>query len=111
MMDKPRSPYQEVTSPENAEIHGTLRDRTWRGLQTLRARERFMRATGYDWAADALQDFNHGILRTSGSIDGKHRDSTTQAVQGQKPPPMALIAAPATPPGQELNGHAKAVKF
>lgn len=107
-MERPKSPYQEVTSPENAEIHGTLRDRTWAGLQTLRARAHLLRAAGYDWAAEALEEFNQGILRTSGSIDGQHRRDTTQAVQGQKPPPMALVGA-APPP--EANGHVKKAGF
>lgn len=109
-MERPKSPYQEITTEDNAEIHGSLRDKTWRGLQTLRARARFLRAAGYDWAADAMDEFNLGILRTSGSIDGKHRDSTTQAVQGQKAPPLALVAG-VPPPSPEMNGHAKAVKF
>lgn len=109
-MERPKTPYQEVTSEENAEIHGGLTDKTWRGLQTLRGRAHFMRVCGYEWAADALDAFNNGILRTSGSIDGKHRADTTQAIQGQKAPPMALVA-PAPAPSPEMNGHARAVKF
>lgn len=101
-MERPKSPYQEVTSPDNAEIHGTLRDRTWRGLQTLRAREELLRAAGFDWAVPLLEKFNKGILRTSGSIDGQHRRDTTQAVQGQKPPQMAIVA-----PAPDMNGHVK----
>lgn len=108
-MERPKSPYQEVTSPENAEIHGTLRDRTWRGLQTLRARAHLMRAAGFDFAADALEEFNQGILRTSGSIDGQHRRDTTQAVQGQKAPGVALVGA--VQPPAEANGHVKKVGF
>lgn len=104
----PKSPYEEITTAANAEIHGNLKDRTWRGLQTLRARERFLKAVGFDWAGTAMEAFNKSILRTSGSIDGQHRDSTTQAVQGQKPAPMALVA----PAQQQVaNGHASKVKI
>lgn len=102
-METRKTPYQEITSPENAEIHGTLRQGTWKGLQTLRARAKFLRATGFDWAAEALEDFNQTILRTSGSIEGKHRDSTVQAVQGQKAPTIALAAQPQ----QQANGEVK----
>lgn len=109
MIDRPKSPYQEITTEENAEIHGNLRDRTWRGLQTLRARQFLMESAGFGFAARALEEFNRGVLRTSGSIEGKHRDSTTQAVQGQKAPPMALVAGTLPPP--EANGHAKKVGF
>lgn len=107
-MERPRSPYQEVTSPDNAEIHGSLKDKTWRGLQTLRARSHFLRVIGRALAAEALEEVNQSIMRTSGSIDGKHRDSTTQAVQGQKAPPMALVAPM---PAQEANGHAGKVRI
>lgn len=93
-IERPKSPYQEVTAEDNAEIHGSLKDRTWQGLQILRSRARFLRAAGYDWAADGLEDFNQGILRTSGSIDGDHRKDTVQAIQGQKGPTMALVGQP-----------------
>lgn len=105
----PLSPYQEITTDKNAEIHGNLRDKTWGGLQTLRARERFLRAIGFEWAADSLESFNRSIMRTSGSIDGQHRESTTQAVQGQKAPPMALVAP--MPQQAPANGHASKVRI
>lgn len=91
-MERPKTPYQEITSEENLEIHGGLTTRSWRGVQVLRARARF-------FEEPFLDEFVNDLIRTSGSIDGKHRDSTTQAVQGQKSPGVALV-------GVQPNGHA-----
>ena len=114
-MERPKSPHQEITSPENAEIHGNLRDRTWGGLQTLRARAELLKAAMeagapplVHKASALLEEFNTGLIRTSGSIDGAHRHDTTQAVQGQKPAGVPLVGMAPMP---EANGHAKAVKF
>lgn len=99
-MEKPKAPYQELTTPENADIHGQLRDVTWRNLQIQKARARFLRVLGADLIADQVDDFNKSIIRTSGSIEGAHRNSTVDAIQGQKAPPMALVGAAPPPQGQ-----------
>lgn len=101
-MERPKTPYQEITTDENLDIHGELTSRSWRGVQTLRARAAFFSLLP-DTAlyADHLDVFVDKLVRTSGSIEGKHRESTTQAVQGQKAPGIALVGAP---PAQ--NGHA-----
>lgn len=123
-MERPKAPHQEVTSPENAEIHGNLRDRTWGGLQTLRARAELLAAAAeagvsepatkglIGKAGSLLEEFNRGLIRTSGSIDGAHRHDTTQAVQGQKPAGVPLVGlAPPAEANGHANGHVKAVKF
>lgn len=112
-MEKPKSPYQEITTEENLDIHGNLRFGTWKGVQTLRARAAFFKGLNnkQDPEAEApefvsgpfLDDFCDRLIRTTGSIDGKHRESTTQAVQGQKAPTIAL-GVPAAP---QPNGHIK----
>jgi hypothetical protein len=95
-LERPKTPYQEITTEENKDIHGDLTTRSWRGVQVLRARAAFFadipEAADYAGHLDAFVD---GLIRTSGSIDGKHRESTTQAVQGQKAPGIALVGAPA----------------
>lgn len=110
-MEKPKSPYQEITTPENLDIHGNLRYGTWRGLQTLRARAKFFELISKQTdpqqepheflSQQVLPQICDDLIRTTGSIDGKHRESTTQAVQGQKAPTIALGA---TGPVQPVKG-------
>jgi len=105
-----KSPYQEITTPENLDIHANLRTATWKGIQTLRARAKFFELISETTDPDQephkflsgriLPELCNDLIRTTGSIDGKHRESTTQAVQGQKAPTIALgsVAPPAAQP-------------
>lgn len=97
-LERPKTPYQEITSEENLDIHGGLTTRSWRGVQTLRARAKF-------FGNEFLDTFVDDIIRTSGSIDGKHRESTTQAVQGQKAPGVALVGMQPNAQQPQANGR------
>lgn len=93
-MEKPRAPFRELTDADNVDILGTLNPRLWAAAQRAHARADFFELdprVGQDWII-------MGLMRT-GAINGDHRRDLVQALQGARPPTVALTTQP------QANGH------
>jgi len=93
-MERPRTPYGELTTRDNLDILGTLNPSLWAAWQRAEARADFFEL---EWAQEWLRT---GAFRT-GAIGGEHRRDLKESVQGQKPMPLALGLSPV----QQPNGH------
>lgn len=91
-MERPRSPYGELTTRDNLDILGTLNPALWSAWQRAEARADFFELP---WAKEWLHT---GAFRT-GAINGDQRRDLKEAVQGQKAPTVALGLTPVP------NGH------
>ena len=100
-MQRPKTPYQELTDQENINILGTLTWDGWGALAVARGR-----ADYFD--NEIGRQLLDRLMMTSGSIRGEHRKDLVSAIQGQKAPRMGLTFTPDAPP-PEANGHVKKV--